>query len=85
MSFEEIRPEFEISSKVKSVDIHTFEGFPPLHHSGVVVPGFGIQDSGFGFRVLIFSASGFRFRILRFGFEVSRFGFQMGLDVGIRV
>jgi len=34
-TFEETRPEFEISSIVKSVDIHAFEGFYPLHHSGV--------------------------------------------------
>ena len=32
---EEIRPAFEISSGVKIVDIHAFEGFYPLHHSGV--------------------------------------------------
>ena len=34
-TFEEIRPEFEISSEVKSVDIHVFEGVDHLHHSGV--------------------------------------------------
>ena len=28
-TFEEIRPEFEISSKVKSVDIHAFDEFYP--------------------------------------------------------
>ena len=34
-TFEEIRPELEIWSKAQSVDIHAFEGFYPLHHSGV--------------------------------------------------
>jgi hypothetical protein len=34
-TFEEIHPEFEIPSRVKSVDIHAVEGFYPLHHSGV--------------------------------------------------
>ena len=34
-TYQEIHPEFEISPEVKSVDIHAFEGFYPLHHSGV--------------------------------------------------
>jgi hypothetical protein len=35
-TFEEIRPEFEISSKVKVADIGDLRGVYPLHHSGVV-------------------------------------------------
>ena len=35
-TLEEIRPEFEISSKVKVANIGDLEGFYPLHHSGVV-------------------------------------------------
>ena len=36
-TFEEIRPEFEISSKVESVARYAFEGIDPLQDSGVVV------------------------------------------------
>ena len=35
-TFEEFRPEFEISLIVKSVDIHAFEVVYPIQHSGVV-------------------------------------------------
>jgi len=34
-TFEEIRPEFEISSEVESVSGHAFEGFYPHLHAGV--------------------------------------------------
>jgi hypothetical protein len=33
--FEEIRPQFEISSKVESVACYAFEGIYPLQDSGV--------------------------------------------------
>jgi len=36
-NFEEIRPEFEISSKVETVARYGFEGIYPLQDSGVVV------------------------------------------------
>ena len=53
-TFEEIRPEFESSSKVKVANIGDLEGFYPLRHSGGVrvVLGLRMWELGLGFEGL---------------------------------